>query len=90
MVTCVSCLAAAGEKEQAKRLFGARMKLMRMDDFAKATANFERSVALYPTQNGLFNLANSWQPRHRSLFSLIEATRAQSTPALLYRPLAST
>ena len=65
MVTCVSCLAAAGEKEQAKQLFDAGLKLMRMDDFVGATADFERSVALFPTQNSLFNLANCYKAVQR-------------------------
>jgi PEGA domain. len=65
LVTCVSWSAVAGEKEQAKQLFDAGLKLMRMDDFAGATANFERSVALYPTQNSLFNLANCYKAVQR-------------------------
>jgi hypothetical protein len=65
LVTCVSLSAVAGEKEQAKQLFDAGLKLMRMDDFAGATADFERSVALYPTQNSLFNLANCYKAVQR-------------------------
>jgi hypothetical protein len=65
LVTCVSWSAVAGEKEQAKQLFDAGLKLMRMDDFAGATADFERSVALYPTQNSLFNLANCYKAVQR-------------------------
>jgi hypothetical protein len=55
----------AGDKEEAKQLFDAGLKLMRLDDFAGATANFERSVALYPTQNSLFNLANCYKAMQR-------------------------
>jgi len=65
LVTCVSWSAVAGEKEQAKQLFDAGLKLMRMDDFAGATADFERSVAFYPTQNSLFNLANCYKAVQR-------------------------
>jgi hypothetical protein len=65
LVTCVSWSAVAGEREQAKQLFDAGLKLMRMDDFAGATANFERSVGLYPTQNSLFNLANCYKAVQR-------------------------
>jgi len=62
LVTCASWSAVAGEKEQAKQLFDAGLKLMRMDDFVGATADFERSVALYPTRNSLFNVnfAHPW------------------------------
>jgi hypothetical protein len=38
---------------------------MRMDDFGGATADFERSVGLYPTQNSLFNLANCYKAVRR-------------------------
>jgi hypothetical protein len=65
LVTCASSSAVAGEKEEAKQLFDAGLKLMRLDDFAGATANFERSIALYPTQNSLFNLANCYKALQR-------------------------
>ena len=65
LVTCASWSAVAGEKEQAKQLFDAGLRLMRLDDFAGASANFERSVALYPTQNSLFNLANCYKAVQR-------------------------
>jgi hypothetical protein len=64
-LTCASWSAVADEKEQAKQLFDAGLKLMRMDDFGGATADFERSVALYPTQNSLFNLANCYKAVRR-------------------------
>ena len=57
--------AAAGDKEQAKRLFDSGVKLMQLEDFAAATADLERSVALYPTQNSLFNLANCYKGLQR-------------------------
>ncbi|MGA7740216.1 MAG: PEGA domain-containing protein [Polyangia bacterium] len=65
LVACASWSALAGDKEQAKQLFDAGLKLMRLDDFAGASANFERSVALYPTQNSLFNLANCYKALQR-------------------------
>jgi hypothetical protein len=55
LVTCASWSAIAGDKEEAKQLFDAGLKLMHLDDFAGASANFERSVALYPTQNSLLH-----------------------------------
>ena len=64
-LTCASWSAVADEKEQAKQLFDAGLKLMRMDDFGGATADFERSVALYPTQYSLFNLANCYKAVRR-------------------------
>jgi len=65
MMTCASWSAFAGDKEEAKQLFDAGLKLMHLDDFAGAGANFERSVALYPTQNSLFNLANCYKALQR-------------------------
>jgi tetratricopeptide (TPR) repeat protein len=59
------CPAAAGDKEQAKRLFDSGVKLMQLEDFGAATADLERSVALYPTQNSLFNLANCYKGLQR-------------------------
>jgi hypothetical protein len=74
VVTCASWSAVAGDKEEAKQLFDAGLKLMRLDDFAGATANFERSVALYPTQNSLFNLANCYKAlqRYGDALALVE------------------
>jgi hypothetical protein len=65
LVACASWSAIAGDKEEAKQLFDAGLKLMHLDDFAGASANFERSVALYPTQNSLFNLANCYKALQR-------------------------
>jgi hypothetical protein len=64
-VTCASWSVLAGDKEEAKQLFDAGLKLMHLDDFAGASADFERSVALYPTQNSLFNLANCYKALQR-------------------------
>jgi hypothetical protein len=65
LLTGASWSAVAGDKEEAKQLFDAGLRLMRLDDFAGASANFERSVALYPTQNSLFNLANCYKALQR-------------------------
>jgi hypothetical protein len=65
LVACASWSVLAGDKEEAKQLFDAGLKLMHLDDFAGASANFERSVALYPTQNSLFNLANCYKALQR-------------------------
>ena len=65
LVACASWSVIAGDKEEAKQLFDAGLKLMHLDDFAGASANFERSVALYPTQNSLFNLANCYKALQR-------------------------
>jgi len=65
LVTCASWSAVAGDKEEAKQLFESGLKLMRVDDFAGASATFERSIALYPTQNSLFNLANCYRAMQR-------------------------
>lgn len=65
LVTCAAWSVFAGDKEEAKQLFDAGLKLMHLDDFAGASANFERSVALYPTQNSLFNLANCYKALQR-------------------------
>jgi hypothetical protein len=64
-MACASRTAVASDKEEAKQLFDAGLKLMHLDDFAGASANFERSVALYPTQNSLFNLANCYKALQR-------------------------
>jgi hypothetical protein len=63
--TCISSLAVAADKEDAKRLFESGLKLMKADDFSAAAANFERSAALYPTQTALFNLANCYKALQR-------------------------
>jgi hypothetical protein len=65
LVLCAAFPAAAGEKEEAKKLFESGLKLMKGDDFTAAAANFERSTALFPTQNSLFNLANCYQAMQR-------------------------
>lgn len=65
IVVCAAFPAIANEKDQAKQLFESGLKLMKLDDFAAAAANFERSTALFATQNSLFNLANCYQAMRR-------------------------
>ena len=65
LTACTSSLAVAADKEDAKRLFESGLKLMKVDDFSSAAANFERSAALYPTQTALFNLANCYKALQR-------------------------
>jgi tetratricopeptide (TPR) repeat protein len=74
LVTCASWSVLAGDKEEAKQLFDAGLKLMHLDDFAGASANFERSAVLYPTQNSLFNLANCYKAlqRYGDVLAVIE------------------
>jgi tetratricopeptide (TPR) repeat protein len=65
LVLCVAFPAVGSEKDEAKQLFESGLKLMKIDDFAAAAANFERSTALFATQNSLFNLANCYQAMRR-------------------------
>jgi len=65
LVVCVAFPAVASEKDEAKQLFESGLKLMKLDDFVAAAANFQRSTALFPTQNSLFNLANCYQAMRR-------------------------
>jgi hypothetical protein len=65
IAVCVAFPAMANDKEEAKSLFESGLKLMKLEDFTAATANFERSTALFPTQNSLFNLANCYQAMRR-------------------------
>jgi hypothetical protein len=65
LVVCVAFPVVASEKDEAKQLFESGLKLMKLDDFAAAAANFERSTALFATQNSLFNLANCYQAMRR-------------------------
>ncbi|MBW2276258.1 MAG: PEGA domain-containing protein [Deltaproteobacteria bacterium] len=53
------------DKQQAQKHFQAGTELMKVEDFKGALAEFEKSVALYPTKNGLFNLGNCLKALHR-------------------------
>jgi hypothetical protein len=65
LAALVSAPASANDKDEAKKLFEAGLKLMKMDDFGAAAANFERATSLFPTQNSLFNLANCYRALQR-------------------------
>ncbi len=65
LALCLALPAVASEKDEAKQLFESGLKLMKLDDFVAAAANFERSTALFATQNSLFNLANCYQAMQR-------------------------
>jgi len=64
-VTLLACgvfaQATDSQKAEAKKHFDAGKALMKVEDFAGAASEFEESVRLYPTRNGLFNLANSYK-----------------------------
>lgn len=59
--------AAADEtgQEPARKHFENGLVLMQTEDYAGAAAEFEASVKLLPTKNGLFNLANCYKALHR-------------------------
>jgi hypothetical protein len=57
--------ALADDKSESQQHFEAGKELMRAEDYVGAAVEFERSVALYPTKNGLFNLANSYKALRR-------------------------
>jgi hypothetical protein len=65
LVVCVALPALASDKDEAKQLFESGLKLMKLEDFTAATANFERSTSLFATQNSLFNLANCYEAMQR-------------------------
>ncbi|MDD5306372.1 MAG: PEGA domain-containing protein [Deltaproteobacteria bacterium] len=55
----------AGDKASAQKHFQTGLALMKAEDFAGASAEFETSVSLFPTKTGLFNLANCYKALHR-------------------------
>ncbi|MFO8071883.1 MAG: PEGA domain-containing protein [Polyangia bacterium] len=57
--------AAAGDKAEARQHFESGLALLEAEDYAAAASEFEVSVGLYPTRNGLFNLANCYKALHR-------------------------
>lgn len=61
---------AANEKEQAISHFQAAVKLVEAGSYAEAARELERSIALYPSKNALFNLGNSYQALHRYVDAL--------------------
>ncbi len=61
----VAVPAVASDKAEARKHFEAGNALYVAEDFAGAAVEFEESVGLYPTKNGLFNLANCKKALHR-------------------------
>jgi tetratricopeptide (TPR) repeat protein len=64
-LVAVPASAAASDKARAQKHFKSGKELMKVEDFAGAVAEFEASVRLYPTKNGLFNLGNCYKAMHR-------------------------
>jgi hypothetical protein len=58
-------LAQADEKADALQHFEAGKTLYAAENYEGAAAEFEASVAAYPTKNGAFNLANCYKALHR-------------------------
>jgi nitrogen fixation-related uncharacterized protein len=61
----VSSSVLADAKQDAQKRFQNGKELMKLEDFAGAVVELEQSVSLYPTKNGLFNLANCYKALHR-------------------------
>ncbi len=49
------------QKAEARKHFDAGKGLLKVEEFVAAAAEFEESVRLFPTRNGLFNLANAYK-----------------------------
>ena len=49
------------QKARARKHFDAGKGLLKVEEFAAAAAEFEESVRLFSTRNGLFNLANAYK-----------------------------
>lgn len=71
--------AAADVKADAKQLFQDGVGLLEVKDFEGAAAKFKSAVELFPTKNGLFNLANCYLALHRyqEAIDTIEALKTQ-------------
>jgi hypothetical protein len=68
LAVLVATAAVAGnddEVAEAKAHFQAGVALLKAENYAGAAVEFEASVALFPTANVLFNLANCYQALHR-------------------------
>ena len=55
----------ANDKAAAKKHFEAGLALQKKDNFTGAAVEYERSVELYATSGGLYNLANTLKALHR-------------------------
>lgn len=60
-----SAFGAGTRKDDAKKHFSTGLSLLEVEDFNGAALEFETSTQLYPTKNGLFNLANCYKALHR-------------------------
>lgn len=64
-----STLTQAGPSEAktqlARKHFKDGIALLEEDEYEEASTEFEKSVKMYPTKNGLFNLANCYLALHR-------------------------
>jgi hypothetical protein len=69
--------ARGGPKEEAQRHFEAGKSLMELEDYSSAAVEFELSVSLFATKNGLFNLANCYKALHRYDASIWAFTRLE-------------
>jgi len=69
--------AADDDVAEAKAHFQAGVKLLKAENYAGAAVEFEESVALYPTANVLFNLANCYKALHRYADSLATFERLE-------------
>jgi hypothetical protein len=74
-LSLVSTPARAEDKAGAKKHFDVGISLLQVEDYAGAAAEFEISVKLYPTKNGLFNLANCLKALHQYDQALARITR---------------
>ncbi|MBW2277998.1 MAG: hypothetical protein JRF63_10925, partial [Deltaproteobacteria bacterium] len=54
-----------GAIAEAKTHFQTGVALLKAENYTGAAVEFEASVALYPTANVIFNLANCYQALHR-------------------------
>ncbi len=74
----VASPAAAQDREAARKHFDAGLSLMKVEDFAGASAEFEASMAAAPTKNALFNLANCYHALHRYAEALAAFDRLEA------------
>lgn len=66
------------KEENAKNHFLAGVKLLKVENYKGATAEFEEAVAIHPSANALFNLANCYKALHQyhkaiAIFSQIKS-----------------
>jgi hypothetical protein len=74
-MTVMAAPAQGDDKTGAKKHFDAGLSLLEAEDFAGAAAEFDASVKLFPTKNGLFNLANCLKALHQYDEALVQVAR---------------